>query len=103
MDQDFGTDSNKISALMSVVNAQKEKAVNALDKINTTATAWATGPWQGEQSALAIQELTKIYTEAIKIKEVLEAFYNALETTRKDTVTLQTNISNSTNTLSTVK
>lgn len=99
MDHDFGVDSGKISALMSVISAQKAKAVDALEQFHGLVTSMGTDAWNGEQSILAIQEAENLYQEAKKINEVLDAFYSALETTQRNTGELANTISGYTNNL----
>ena len=100
MDQDFGVDSDKLYALMNEVNAQKAKVMSALESIQSITSGFqANSVWKGAQSTLATTEINNLLTDALKVKEVFEAFYKALDTTRKDTVTLQNKISAETNAL----
>ncbi len=100
MDQDFGVDSEKLNSLMNEVNAQKAKVMSALENIQTITSSFeANSVWKGAQSTLATTEINNLLTDALKVKEVFEAFYRALDTTRKDTITLQNKISAATNSL----
>ena len=95
MNQDFGVDSAKIASLMRVISEEKAKAVQAIEDFWTLVQEFPNGDfpaWSGTEYEKAKGEAQDLYNDAIKCKDIFDAYYDLLDTTKQGVEALATEL-----------